>query len=401
LSNIDYNTVVTPPVAGASYCKIFRGGYASYGALSVGGNTKIACGSTVVDTGLTSDSSTAPSVSTAGTATIPLPNNTGATNTQNVAAYDGRQQFYQTIKGDSYGTYPGVSIPAGGTIQLFSDGPGSFGTISYIHITVGVAANDIPAVQNSYLSFIGCGNPTTQIAYLGTHFLTWDAPSNSWAQNDQESIQNLASTYGNFTSNRREDINYTNGCTITWTNASSSNALTPFSDIGYKSGFSADPPQRARHWIYNGSVPTSPLSVAAAATANLLPLVNSGGPGELEGMTMAAYNSTSGNNINEGSPIVSADGNTSAIANGQEDFFGGGWNCTNSVPHTNKWGCATSALQSKIGGSGSPNDFLGYRFFTTSPGDNLLWNNSLQVTLPNFSTLSVNYLTEVDYWTSN
>jgi hypothetical protein len=273
-------------------------------------------------------------------------------------------------------------LAASGTAQVFT--ATGAGTITYIHLTFGPVTGGDAAnvIQNSTLNINCDGNP--QLVSLGGFFLSQDSP----AAFDTEYI-GIPSTVAGFatneTFNRRTQINFYSGCTMTVVNASSTGASQVFADVAYRSGTPSSGP--TNYW----NAFTAPFQQLPANTSAynfpqvyILPPTTFSGGGEFEYIE-EYFNSASSYGYMESTPIVLADSGIAAQSGGHEDFYGSGYYCNavNGTPQsftTSKYGCLLSAgLQNKA----SADDFVGYRFFTSNPADNIFFNSTLSVSSAN------------------
>lgn len=299
---------------------------------------------------------------------------TGSYSPALVSLTDTRPSIIQTTGKGPAGE--GTPLPPSGSVQVFSaTGPG---TITYLHLTMGIAGSDyLNLVENSTMTINCDGNP--QIVTLGSFLLSQDLP----APFNTDYIAIPANTEANISFNRRTRINFLSSCTITINNASASITGTVFLDTTYRTGT----PAAADHW----NAFTFPLQAVPGNNnpwnypqVYLLPLTTFTGGGSLEWLE-EFYSSAAGYTYLEASTVVNADSNVAAIANGGEDFFSSGYYC-NAVFGTalsatdNKWGCIMGAgLQRPT----QTYDFLGYRWWTSNSADNLLFNSTLSVSSAN------------------
>ena len=254
------------------------------------------------------------------------------------------------------------------------------GTITHIHLTLGSESGDGATImQKSTLTF-NCDG-TTQIVPLSLFFLSQDNPipfSDDWIDNTLG-----ASNSGNFSSNRRMELNFASGCQVTFNNASTTNQVDLFSEVDYRLGANVSRPSR-QYW----HAFVQPLtSIAAYANFPMLPTARDVTGGELESMTLYASNSANSYYL-EGYTTVTIDGNPAVQANGTEDFFGSGYYAINAVGghHSSKWG---EFYSSNVGANPSLQnpaglyDVLLYRNFQTEDRENALFTNNLAVFQPN------------------
>jgi hypothetical protein len=257
--------------------------------------------------------------------------------------------------------------------------PAGPGTITHIHLTLGPGGDNANVLQNSTLTIACDGN--AQTVPLGLFFLTEDNPkpfSTDWTA---DTLGN--SSGGNFSGNRRMEVNFNSGCTVTFTNASSSQSVILFGEVDYRLGANVSRSTR-KYW----HVVTQPLtSVSQYANFSMLPTVTAIDGGELESITLFGSSANNPDYL-EGYTSVTVDGNEAVQANGTEDFFGSGYYGINSVGghYSPKWGefyssgvGANPSLQNPAG----TYDTLLYRNFETDDVENAIFTNNLAVTQPN------------------
>jgi hypothetical protein len=358
-SAAEVNRIDVPAVAGAAFCRVFRGGGITNGALTVHGNTHIACGSTVTDDGLTADGTPPPAATT---------------------PYDSRPTR-SSITEYKY-------CNAGYACRIFTAGPGVSGTINSLHISVG---NANPDTVKLAVRCDGAAQP--QIVDTGTFFMAQDYPTTPFLL-DHLGIGNPARD--EWSANRSTEINFTNGCTI--------DLQTPtrqmiFADVIHHLGRRLSKPSRA---VWHAQL--TPLRDAKAMQMlDLLPQVNAEGGGEMESVTLfvTPNNMITDYHYLEGNPTIFTDGNLAVTSNGTEDFFGSGWYFSNGKAsvQTNKWGDFIGAGLSQ---KSAPGDALMYRFF----GDiePVFFERTLRMTWQpgqeSEGSAAVRYKALVTYWTA-
>lgn len=276
------------------------------------------------------------------------------------------------------------TLTAGGTTQVFNASGG--GTITNIHMTVGTQSS-LDArnlVENSTIQ-IACDGDIQNVPW-GLFFLSQDAPVSFLTNTISVAEQTASFSSGQMSYNRRTEINYTSGCTISLINASATATANIYTDISYKIGNSAT--TRA-HW--NSYVTNLPIDLFPSTTL---------GSGELESITQYLL-SASDYTYLEVSPIVTADGVTAVVSNGGEDFNGAGfyYNFGANSLHTDKWGWSIglSGLQTRM----APYDSLAYRFFGTVLNENVYFSTSLGISWTWLSSGSIpTGKGLVTYWTA-
>ncbi len=259
--------------------------------------------------------------------------------------------------------------------------PSGPGTITGIHLTLGPNGDNANILQNSTLSFACDGE--TRTAPIGTFLLAQDNPtpfSNDWFAG------NLGSQ-SRFSANRRMELNFTSGCTVTFTNASPTATVTLFGEVDYRLGTNVS--RSSRQYWHAYSVPST--SVTHFTNLQLLPTVTDLAGGELESITLWTNSGTNGSTL-EGYTTVTTDGNAAVQANGTEDFFGSGYYGVNSAGgHASpKWGeFYASGLASEFSGTTSLSnaaatfDALLYRNFSTDDRENALFKQTIGALQPN------------------
>jgi len=396
-STSEINSIVTPSVAGASYCKLYRTGYA-YGALTVSGSSQIVCGSTVNDNGNAVDSTYPPSTNLTGQLNpVNLSSSLGTLSVKNIATVDRRKLRYQKSE------Y--VTVTGNGTYRLFQAEPGSSGTITNIHASFNFGTGIQPSAM--FLLFSGScvsGGGSQQVS-LGLFFNLQDSPTAMMNSRvgigTDQSVTAGVSPATQVSANRSVEIPYTSGCNIDFLNSNTTTSV--YVDISYKTGLYYSAPWK-KFWY---AIETTFTSVAAYATMQLLPTQTITGGGQLESVTLWG-NSTANFSTLEGDPIVLSDGYTSTNANGTEDFFGQGFyaNVTGggAGSQSDKWGMwIGSGLVYPV----ASYDWLAYRYFNVVPGDEILFNNTLSMSTTNGTAGQqsnpgpVNGRSLVTYWGAN
>ena len=300
---------------------------------------------------------------------------------------------------------------AGSTTQVFNVASGNAGTITFLHLTMGnVVGGDLPnIIQNSQIE-ISCDGRMVAVP-LGLFLMSQDYPQAFSTGQISVPLSN-SSFYDSFSFNRRVNINYYNGCTIALANASPLGDISIYFDTSYRPGTPVGPPSTGYWNAYPTYFPSLAANTGAynAQQVALLPAITSSGGGQLESIAQWVNSSVNFTTI-EATPTVTADSILAATANGGEDFFGCGFYCgdgTNAF-HTDKWGIlwAVQGLTSTTAGLANPlgtYDSLGYRFFTSTPQDNLIFNSTLQVNTANgdsaVSPGTVNLAGLVTYFTA-
>jgi hypothetical protein len=365
---METNTIVMPFVTSSSYCKVFRTGGFTQGALTVSGSTHVACGGTVTDNLLGADGTTAPVPALGTIDTRPL--NYQITESIHVAPY----QF----------------------LRLFTADAGLSGTVTSIHVTFQTPDPD------NFLIVVRCngsGAPAETVD-LGTFMMAEDIPTNPvMLKNFGIGATGIG---GAWSSTRSVEIPFSSGCQIDLDNNTAATFTDVFADIAYRPGPRIVNPLRTK-WHANLTTLTS---VSPYTVVNLLPTVTSTGGGELESVTLFTDPPTSDLGYIEGDPFVYVDGAVGVTSNGTEDFFGSGYayNFQTASVQSDHWGdWLGAALSSKKNTS----DILQYRFFGgVDPAFAVPFTSSLQVTWENGqvgeggSIAAINYKALVTYWTA-
>jgi hypothetical protein len=169
---------------------------------------------------------------------------------------------------------------------------------------------------------------------LGTFFLTHGVPVPPFAYSDNFTVTQFQETteMGAF---RRIFIPFTNGCTITITNASQVATGRIFSQVYYYQG--APPAQitgSRKKTFHMATIPFT--SIAQFAPVDL---INITGRGQIEGLNFFVYVQNPGPPTwLEGDITWTTDGNPTGSVGGTEDFFGGQYYWNQLQFATDSWG---------------------------------------------------------------
>lgn len=281
------------------------------------------------------------------------------------------------------------SLPAGGSYRIFS--ATGAGTITQIHVTLGCTSSctDIPnLVQNSMIDFQCDGNFIA--VPFGMFFPSMDAPK--VYNTEYISVPVMGATFtGNVDDamvfNRRTWINYYSGCNITLVNASSSATAAVFVDTAYRSGTPVTPvgasTSRAYWNAFANSLPAVPPNSSGSFNTPqvyLLPTSTFTGGGEVESITYFVV--AANQSYLESGPVTWTDGVIATQSGGGEDWPGCGFYCNlgaNEITLSKAGFIGGSFLQDPAGAA----DTLMWRFFNTTPGDNVPFVNTLAVSSAN------------------
>lgn len=284
-----------------------------------------------------------------------------------------------------------------------SASPAGTGTITHLHLTLGPVNDFDTVVENSTLT-ITCDGSTT-IVPLSMLFMTKDQPpsfTTDWIDDSLGGFNN------GFSGNRRTEINYSSGCSVTFTNGSSTGSVMLFSEVDYKVGANTSRPSR-QHW----HAYVAPITALAPFTnLQMLPGIQDAGGGELESETLWT-NGVGNGGLLEGFPTVTADGNVVTVSGGVEDYYCSGFDGINPqgghfTPkcaefYASGWNSSNYSLQNQRG----LRDALFYRNFQTNDEENLFYTTSLSAITPNGASGkpgagnpgNVNMMGMVTYWT--
>jgi Protein of unknown function (DUF2961) len=393
LSSSYMNVVAVPTSTGASYCQVYRSGGSTQGALEVSGSsTHVTPGTAVQDNALTADGTSPPLTNHTATGILNVSNPL----ISGESIYPGYIQQADT-RTQGLCTIKTVTLAASGTQTLCSVPTGTPGTMDYFHFTIQVASDYVNAILNSTLNLTLDGG-TTQTSTLGVFCGLIDFPK-AYRGNDTLNIGNdeVASTY-HVNCNHWIQWNFQKSATLTITNGSSSAASTIYADTHYRVGYARNPPQRTHYHLYE----TASSTVTAGSTINLLDAAITGG-GEIDFFTI--YISSGASYTYMENPVqIFCDGAPCEGANGFEDQFGSSFYFGegDSTPvalnlYSDKWGASVgSALQ-----TGSADDVMAYKFFSSSPGDNLLFNNAANAFWTNSTGASVTVRAVFGVWGAN
>lgn len=301
----------------------------------------------------------------------------------------------------AFGISPSA-VPAQQTVATCNTGTaGGPGTITYVHLTLGPSGDNTNILENSTINF-NCDGASQSVP-MSLFFLTKDNPipfSTDW---NAYSLGHTTTFSGNY----KSEINYSTGCTVSFTNASNSSSTILFGEVTYRVGSSVSRPSRAHWYAY-----TIPLTAYAPyANVQMLPTIADSNGGELESIKLYGSSGSAGG-WEEGYTSVVVDGNVAVTANGTEDFFGSGYNGVNSVGghYSPKWGqfyASSWGTPASLQSASQSWDSLLYRNFQVNDADNVLFSRYLSAFQPNGENGkpgagnpgTVNYSSLVTFWT--
>lgn len=251
------------------------------------------------------------------------------------------------------------------------------------------SCTDLPnLVQNSQIEFQCDGNFIS--VPFGMFFMAMDAPK--VYNTEYISVPVMGATFtGNVDDamvfNRRTWINFYSGCTITLVNASATTGAAVFVDTAYRQGVPVAPSSAATsrsYWnAYANYLPAVPPNSSGSFNTPqvyLLPTSAFSGGGEVESITyfVVAPNQS----YLESGPVTWTDGVIATQSGGGEDWPGCGFYCNlgaNEIVLSKAGFIGGSFLQDPAGAA----DTLMWRFFNTTPGDNVPFANTLAVSSAN------------------
>ena len=300
-------------------------------------------------------------------------------------------------------TVKGITVNPSATYTFSTSptSPSTAGTITHIHITLGTNNDDGMTIAQTGKIQITCDGQTETFP-MGMFFAGMDAPTvfvSDWiAQTSGYPEQQFNSM------DRRVEINYTTGCTLTFTNNSYIAIASLFADIQYRVGANVSRPSR-QHWH---AYYTPATTLAAFAPLTMLPTNSDTAGGELDSQYLFVASATD-NFYDEFEPTVTTDGTIAVTANGTEDYYGCGYNCQNGKGgiQISKWGQLYASGNGTLPGASlqspvTPFDSMFYRLFATTDGDNVLFTGNMTAAWANGLSPApgpVNAQSLVTWWT--